>query len=151
MIRGLRRVSLAVRDLTGPLAFYRDALGLKASAEMELPERGLRLVRLAAGPAEIELMQPTGSEGAVAGFIEARGEGPYHIAIEVDDLEAELQTLLARGVELIDREPRAGPSGRIAFVHPRSTGGVLVELCEAPAAPGQVSPEAQAASTQLEA
>ena len=146
MIRGLRRVSLAVRDLAGPLAFYRDALGLTASAEMELPERGLRLVRLAAGPAEIELMQPTGSEGAVAGFLEARGEGPYHIAIEVDDLEAELQTLLARGVELIDREPRAGPNGRIAFVHPRSTGGVLVELCEAPAAPAQVSPGAQAAS-----
>ena len=90
MIKGLRRVSLAVRDMAGPLAFYRDALGLQAEPEIELEERGLRLVRLRAGAAEIELMQPTGSQGTVASFIENRGEGPYHIAIEVDDLEQEL-------------------------------------------------------------
>jgi methylmalonyl-CoA epimerase len=134
MIKGLRRVSLAVRDLAAPLAFYRDALGLEAQPEIELEERGLRLVRLRAGAAEIELMQPIGGQGTVASFIENRGEGPYHIAIEVDDLEQELQTLLSRGIELIDREPRPGPAGRIAFVHPRSTGGVLVELCESPLA-----------------
>jgi methylmalonyl-CoA epimerase len=145
MIRGLKRVSLAVKDLAGPLAFYRDALGLQAEPEMELQDRGLRLVRLHAGAADIELLQPTGAQGTVASFIENRGEGPYHIAIEVDDLEQELATLLSRGVELIDREPRAGPAGPIAFVHPRSTGGVLVELCEAP----RLMPEGQTAKDTL--
>ena len=132
MINGLSRVSVAVKDIEDALVFYRDGLGLAVSAEMELPDRGLRLVRLrAAAGAEIELIQPTDPSGALATFIERRGEGLHHIALCVEDIELEMRALMARGVEMIDREAREGPGGRVAFVHPRATGGVLVELYEA--------------------
>jgi lactoylglutathione lyase/methylmalonyl-CoA/ethylmalonyl-CoA epimerase len=130
MIKGVQRISVAVQDLGVALRFYRDALGLRVTEERELPENGLKLVRLDAGWTVIELMQPTQTEGAVADFLRRRGEGVHHVALEVDDLELELRTLLARGTELLDREPRDGPGGRIAFVHPRSTGGVMIELNE---------------------
>ena len=130
MIKGVRRVSIAVQDMATALAFYRDALGLPVIDDRELEEHGLKLVRLDAGRTIIELMQPTGTAGPVADFLRRHGEGLHHIALEVDDIELELRTLLARGTELLDREPRPGPSGRIAFVHPRSTGGVMIELNE---------------------
>ena len=128
MIKGVQRISIAVQDLGAALPFYRDALGLRVTEERELPENGLKLVRLDAGWTVIELMQPTGTEGAVADFLRRRGEGVHHVALEVDDVELELRTLIAHGTELLDRAPRDGPGGRIAFVHPRSTGGVMIEL-----------------------
>ncbi|MPZ13422.1 MAG: methylmalonyl-CoA epimerase [Chloroflexi bacterium] len=130
MIKGVRRVSVAVRSLASALLFYRDALGFSVTRHLDLPERGLRLVRLDAFGTDIELMEPTDPTGNVALFLEQRGEGLHHVALEVEDIELEIRTLLARGVELIDRVPRDGPDGRIAFVHPRSTGGVLVQLSE---------------------
>lgn len=130
MIKGVRRVSIAVEELAGALAFYRDVLGLPVVGEIELAGQGLRLVRLRAGEVEIELMQPMDSTATVAGFIERRGPGLHHMSIEVDDIELEMRTLLARGADLIDQVPRDGPDGRIAFVHPRATGGVLIELTE---------------------
>jgi methylmalonyl-CoA epimerase len=132
MIRGVRRVSVAVRDLDAALAFYRDGLGFRVVKDLELAERGLHIVRLDAAGTELELMQATDPSGAVADFIARRGEGLHHVALEVDDLELEMRTLLARGFELLDREPRDGPDGRLAFVSPKSTGGVLLELDEAP-------------------
>jgi len=130
MIKGVRRVSIAVDELTSALAFYRDVLGLPVAGEIELAGQGLRLVRLRAGEVEIELMQPIDATAAVAGFLERRGPGLHHMSIEVDDIELEMRTLLARGADLIDLVPRDGPDGRIAFVHPRATGGVLIELTE---------------------
>jgi methylmalonyl-CoA/ethylmalonyl-CoA epimerase len=130
MIKGLRRVSVAVDNLEDALTFYRDALGLTVMEQIELPEHGLRLARLAVGPTLIELMEPTDEAGPVAMFIERRGMGLHHITIEVEDIELEMRTLMARGIELYDRAARDGPDGRIAFIHPRSTGGVLIEITE---------------------
>ncbi len=144
MIKGLRRVSVAVHSLEDALSFYRDALGLTVMEQLELPEHGLRIVRLVLGSTMIELMEPTDATGPVATFIDRRGEGLHHITIDVEDIELEMRTLLARGVDLIDREARQGPDGRVAFVHPRSTGGVLVEITEAVAPQSHPAP-AQAA------
>lgn len=130
MIKGLSRVSVAVKDLDDALAFYRDGLGLTVVTEMDLADRGLRLVRLGGNGSEIELLQPTDPNGALAAFLESRGEGLHHLTLLVEDIEQETRTLLARGVEMIDREVRDGPGGRVAFVHPRSAAGVLVELYE---------------------
>ncbi len=148
MIKGVRRVSVAVNKIEDALGFYRDALGLAVSAEMDLPDRGLRLVRLALGGTDLELMEPTRPDGPVGTFLRRRGEGLHHIAIEVEDIELEMRTLLARGVEFMDREARMGPEGRIAFIHPRSTGGVLVELYEATAEPSVERPSPDPAPFQ---
>jgi methylmalonyl-CoA epimerase len=129
---GVRRVSIAVTNLAAALAFYRDGLGLRVLRDITLPERGVRLVRLEAGPTVIELMESTEPSSAVADFLARRGPGLHHIAVEVGDLELEMRTLLARGFQLLDQEPRDGPEGRIAFVHPASAGGVLIELNELP-------------------
>src|SRR3954451_6280497 len=115
-IKGVRRVSVAVRDLEAALRFYRDGLGFRVVKDQVLAERSLRIVRLDAAGTELELMQATDPSGTIAEFIDRRGEGLHHVALEVDDLELELQTLLARGFELVDREPREGPDGRLAFV-----------------------------------
>ena len=146
MIKGIRRVSVAVNRIDDALSFYRDALGLSVSEDMELTDRGLRLVRVALGGIDVELMEPTRADGPVGTFLQRRGEGLHHIAIEVEDIELEMRTLLARGVELIDREARTGPEGRIAFIHPRSTGGVLIELYEANPSPTIRPPDPQPAA-----
>lgn len=130
MIKRVRRISVAVSSLDEALAFYRDALGLSVTTEVDLSDRGLRLVRLDGNGTDIELIQPTDPTSTLGAFLQRRGEGLHHIALEVDDIELEMRTLLARGVQLIDRQAREGPGGRIAFVHPRSTGGVLIELYE---------------------
>src|SRR5688572_14280056 len=130
MIRGLHRVSIAVDNLEQALTFYEDALGLTVMEKLELPEHGLRVARLKLGESSIELMQPTDSAGPVAAFLERRGMGLHHITIDVEDIELEMRTLMSRGVEMIDFTPRDGPDGRVAFVHPRSTGGVLIEMTE---------------------
>jgi methylmalonyl-CoA epimerase len=139
MIQALRRVSVAVDNLDDALTFYRDALGLPVMEQLELPEHGLRLARLAVGTAYIELMQPTDDTGPVATFIARRGMGLHHITIEVEDIELEMRTLMARGIELYDRVAREGPDGRVAFIHPGSTGGVLIEITER-AAPTPATP-----------
>jgi methylmalonyl-CoA epimerase len=129
-VGSVRRVSIAVENLDAALVFYRDGLGLKVLSEIALPERGVRLVRLEAGATVIELMESTDASSAVADFVKRRGPGLHHIAVEVGDLDRELGTLLARGFQLLDRAPRDGPEGRIAFVHPAATGGVMIELHE---------------------
>ena len=130
MIRGLGRVSIVVKDLDDSLAFYRDALGLEVVTETDLADRGLRMVRLGGPDAEIELMQPTDPSGPLGIFLETHGEGLHHVAVLVEDIEQVTRSLLARGVEMIDREPREGPGSRVAFVQPRAAAGVLVELYE---------------------
>jgi methylmalonyl-CoA epimerase len=126
----VRHVSVAVRSISDALRFYRDAMGLSVNLDMDVSGAALRLVRLNAHGTEIQLMEPVGADGSVGQFLERRGEGLHHLTFEVDDIELELRTLLASGIELIDREPRDGPDGRVAFVHPRSTSGVLIELFE---------------------
>jgi methylmalonyl-CoA/ethylmalonyl-CoA epimerase len=141
MIKGLHRVSIAVDNLENALTFYRDVLGLTVMEQLELPEHGLRLARLALGTAFIELLQPTDESGALAAFIAHRGMGLHHITIEVEDIEHEMRTLMARGIQLYDRTAREGPDGRVAFIHQESTGGVLIEMTE-PAPPSTPAPSA---------
>ena len=127
----LEHVAVAVSELERGLALYRDLLGLEVSGVEDVPEQGVRAALLRAGDVRLELLQPLSSSSPVARFIDRRGEGLHHIAFEVDDLEAVLRRLRDAGTPLVDEHPRPGAGGtRVAFLHPRAAGGVLVELVE---------------------
>ena len=127
----IAHIGIAVRDLDASLRLYQAALGLPLHGRETVESDRVAVAFLPAGGTEVELLQATDPDSPVARFIEQRGEGIHHIAIEVDDIEETLRTLRDRGYRLIDEEPRTGAGGaRVAFVHPRSTGGVLIELCE---------------------
>ena len=117
-----------MRDLASGYAVWRDALGLPVVVEAELPDQGVRAALLAAGSCEVELVEPARSDTGVARFLDSRGEGLHHLCFESDDVERELKRFAATDVALIDARPRPGLAGQIAFLHPRSCGGVLVEL-----------------------
>lgn len=124
-------IGIAVSDLEKALQFYRDRLGLQPSGSEEVAEQKVRVSFLPVGMSKVELLESTDPEGPVAKFIASRGEGVHHVAFRVSGLEEKLAQLKAAGVRLIDEKPRYGAGGaRIAFIHPASTGGVLVELCE---------------------
>ena len=121
-----------VTDRDAAIARYEATFGVSVALREVLDEQGVEAVALEAGSSVIELIQPVSPESAVARFLDRRGEGLHHVAYEVDDLHATLAELAGDGVDLIDREPRVGLGGHhIAFLHPRSTGGVLTELVEA--------------------
>ena len=125
----LDHVGIAVGDLAQALAFYRDALGLEVEPPEEVASQRVRAHFVPVGEAALELLEPTASDSPIAKFIEKRGPGVHHITLRVDDISEALARLKARGVRLIDESPRAGAEGAlIAFVHPASTHGVLVEL-----------------------
>jgi methylmalonyl-CoA/ethylmalonyl-CoA epimerase len=125
----LDHIGIAVGDLSQALAFYRDALGLEVEPPEEVPSQRVRAHFVPVGEATIELLEPTSPESPIAKFIDKRGPGVHHITLRVDDIRGALAGLKARGVRLIDQEPREGAEGAlIAFVHPASTHGVLVEL-----------------------
>ena len=134
MIARMHHVGIVVRSLGEAYGFYRDTLGLPLVKEADVADQGVRAALLAAGETEIELLEPTRSGTGVARFLDARGEGLHHVCFEESDLEGTLGDLAARGVALIDRTPRPGLAGMIAFLHPRACAGVLVELAR-PAAP----------------
>ena len=123
-------IGIAVKSIVESLKVY-EALGLKSVGVEEVAEQKVRVAFLPLGEAEIELLESTSPDGPVAKYIEKNGEGIQHLALRVDNLEAALAELKALGVRLIDEKPRYGAGGaKIAFVHPRSTGGVLLELSE---------------------
>jgi methylmalonyl-CoA epimerase len=129
--RGTRiaHIGLAVRNLDDSTAFYRDVLGL-GDVPMDDSD-GAKIVGLAAGPSLIELLEAESPESPIAKFVAKRGPGIHHVCFAVDDLDATLERCKAHGVRLIDETPRLGAEGkRIAFLHPSSTSGVLVELTE---------------------
>ena len=127
----LDHIGIAVADLSQALAFYRDALGLEVDPPEEVPSQGVRAHFMPVGEATIELLEPTAPDSPVATFIEKRGPGVHHVTLRVDDLRAVLDRLKERGIRLIDEQPRPGAEGAlIAFVHPASTHGVLVELTQ---------------------
>lgn len=131
----VHHVAVVVRDMDAALAFYRDKLGLPLDVLLPIESDGVRIAFLPVGESSIELVEPTDSTTGVARFLESRGEGFHHVCLEVDDVAAELGRLAAQGVELIDTAPRRGAEGPVAFIHPRSCHGVLVELIEAPGGP----------------
>jgi methylmalonyl-CoA/ethylmalonyl-CoA epimerase len=123
-------IGIAVKSIAESLKVY-EAMGLKSVGVEEVAEQKVRVAFLPLGEAEIELLESTSPDGPVAKYIEKNGEGIQHLALRVDNLEAALAELKALGVRLIDEKPRYGAGGaKIAFVHPRSTGGVLLELSE---------------------
>jgi methylmalonyl-CoA/ethylmalonyl-CoA epimerase len=131
--KGLDHVAIAVKDLPRAIAVYRDALGLDLAEEEEVAEQQVRTAIFGRGMGRIELICPTTEDSGVARFLNKRGEGLHHICIEVEDIDASLAQLKAQGAPLIDDSPKPGAGGaRVAFIHPRGTGGVLIELRQGP-------------------
>lgn len=131
----VHHVAVVVRDLDQSLSFYRDRLGLTVELVLPIDSDGVTIAFLAVGESKVELVMPTDPSTGVARFLDARGEGFHHVCLEVADIAAELNRLAGEGVELIDNEPRPGAEGPVAFIHPRSCNGVLVELIEAHGGP----------------
>jgi methylmalonyl-CoA/ethylmalonyl-CoA epimerase len=139
--RAVHHLGIAVRSLDAHRDHYERVLGARFEGVEEVPEQGVRVAFYAVGPADapvrLELLEPTRADSAVARFLDARGEGLHHVAFTVDDVEARLAALKAGGVRLIDEAPRPGShDARIAFLHPKATGGVLTELYEPTRGPG---------------
>jgi methylmalonyl-CoA epimerase len=131
MIKGIDHIGIAVKNIDEAKKFWVDALGLKFSRIEEVPEQKVRVAMLEAGPTTIELLEPTSPDSPVQKFIEKRGEGLHHMTFQTDSLAERLNQLKGANVSLIDEEPRVGAGGAcIAFIHPKSAHGVLIELCE---------------------
>ena len=127
----VEHIGVATRSIDDALKFWRDALGLEVRHTETVEEQGVRVAMLPVGEARIELLEPTGDSSPVAKFLEKRGPGVHHVAVRVADIRASLAQLKAAGARLIDEEPRVGAGGcLVAFVHPSSSGGVLLELVE---------------------
>ncbi|MCB9453458.1 MAG: methylmalonyl-CoA epimerase [Anaerolineaceae bacterium] len=127
-------LAVVVDDLDAALVFWRDALGLEMGGRQEVADEAVEIAFLDAGSAHVELVRPTTADSGIAKYLAKRGPGMHHICLAVGDIEAVMTTLAAAGIELINETPRTRDNGtRYAFVHPKSTGGVLVELYEAAA------------------
>lgn len=130
-LTNIDHIGIAVGSIQQALEFWEKQLGIALHGVETVEEQKVKTAFLPVDDTEIELLEATDPESPVAKFIEKKGEGVHHIAIRVTNLEETLEQMKARGVRLIDEKPRRGAGGaRIAFLHPKSTGGVLVELCE---------------------
>lgn len=126
-------LAVVVGDMEQALSFWRDALGLTFGGVEEVPAEAVRVGFLEIGDAHVELVQPVTEDSGIARYLAKRGAGMHHLCLEVEDIEATMSQMSARGVELINETPRQRDNGtRYAFVHPKSTGGVMVELYEKP-------------------
>ena len=123
-------VGVAVKDIEAVLAFFNKVFDVPDAEIVLMEDQGVRATLIEVGQTRLELLEPTGPESGVGRFIERRGEGLHHLAFNVTDISGKLQTLQTLGVDLIDKTPREGLSGTIAFVHPRSVFGILTELVE---------------------
>jgi methylmalonyl-CoA/ethylmalonyl-CoA epimerase len=131
MVKKLDHIGIAVKDLQATLKFYEDTLGLKSAGVEVVEEQKVRVAFLPIGDTEVELLESTEEDGPIAKFIAKNGEGIQHMAYRVDDIEAAIAEMKDKGVRMIDEKPRYGAGGaKIAFCHPKSTSGVLVELCQ---------------------
>ena len=130
-IKKIDHIGIAVKSSDTTLKFYEDILGIKSVGSETVEEQKVTTTFLPLGDSELELLESTSPEGAVANFIEKRGEGVQHICFRVENIEEALRELKEKGVKLIDETPRRGAGGaKIAFLHPKSTYGVLIELSE---------------------
>ena len=135
-VRGrIHHVASVVRDIDASIDFHTRVLGLALEQVAEVPSQEVRIAFLTAGDSKIELVSPTNATSGVARFLESKGEGFHHLCLEVPDIAAELIALAAAGVQLINAEAVAGVEGPVAFLHPKSCNGVLIELIEAPGGP----------------
>ena len=129
-IKRLDHIAIVVDNLESALGVYRDALGMKLDHIETIPEQDVRIGFLPSGETEIELLEPINPGSGIGRYLEKRGEGLHHICLEVDDINATLSELRAKGARLIDETPKRGAHGKIAFIHPKGANGVLVELIE---------------------
>jgi methylmalonyl-CoA/ethylmalonyl-CoA epimerase len=132
MFAGMDHVGVAVKDLDDAIRLYRDVLGYKLEAVHVLAERRTKVALLSGGgQTNVELLTPLDDQSTIAKFLATRGEGIHHFAMRVENIEKVLQGLNDKGITLIDEQPKTGAGGaKIAFIHPKSTKGVLLELCE---------------------
>jgi len=130
MITGLNHIGIAVKKIDDVLPIYEQFLGLKLKKMETSKQHKIKVALLAVGETNIELIEPMGKESSISKFLEKRDQGIHHIAFKVDNIEKMLEQLKDKGVVLIDEKPRRGiEGGKIAFLHPKSTGNVLIELC----------------------
>lgn len=131
MFKKVDHIGFAVPSLAQSLGFYRDALGLHLHEIEDVPEQMVRVAMLPVGETNLEFLEPTNPASPIAKFLEKKGSGIHHVALQVDDLETVLNNLKNLGYKLINDKPVPGAGGKlIAFVHPAATGGVLLELCQ---------------------
>jgi methylmalonyl-CoA epimerase len=138
MIKKIDHIGIVVHSIGEALQVYEGALGLRLTDVEEVPEQAVRVAFLPVSESKLELLEPLTADtstglstgGGVAKFLEKRGEGLHHICLEVENLEVALHDLAAQGIRLIDEQPRQGAHGRVAFLHPKSAHGVLIELIE---------------------
>ncbi|MGO4887015.1 methylmalonyl-CoA epimerase [Anaerobacillus sp. MEB173] len=124
-------IGIAVSSLNDSLPFYVDHLNLSLEGIEEVPSQGVKVAFLKIGESKIELLEPLSSESPIAKFIAKRGEGIHHIALGVSDIEGRIEQLKTDGIQMINNEPVKGAGGaKVAFLHPKSSGGILYELCE---------------------
>ncbi|AFD08086.1 methylmalonyl-CoA epimerase [Solitalea canadensis] len=127
----IEHIGIAVKDLDTAINYYEDVLGLKCYSIEEVADQKVKTAFFKIGQTKIELLESTSADGPIGKFIEKKGEGIHHIAFAVNNIEEQLQGAASKGIQLIDEKPRKGAEGlSIAFLHPKSTLGVLTELCE---------------------
>jgi methylmalonyl-CoA/ethylmalonyl-CoA epimerase len=132
-IKRIDHIAIAVEDMDQSLGFWEKALGLHVHAMRNVPEQAVDIAFLPIGASEVELVKPATADSGIAKWMAKRGPGIHHICFEVDDIRQTLADLAAQGMELIDKEPRSNQEGKLyAFVHPKSAGGVLIELYQLP-------------------
>jgi methylmalonyl-CoA epimerase len=130
MIDKIHHIAIAVKDIETSAAFYRDRLGLTLRDIQNLSDEGVKIAFIPVGETMIELVEPTSPDHSVSKFIQTRGEGMHHICFEVGDIRDEMRILKDSGVPFTSEEPRPGADGLISFMHPKATGGVLLELVQ---------------------
>ncbi len=132
MLKKINHIGIAVKSLENSITFYRDQLGMTFEGTEEVVDQKVKVAFLKIGESRIELLEPTAEDSPIAKFLEKKGEGIHHMAYEVDDVETALTEMKKNGVRLIDETPRRGAhNSLIAFLHPKATGGVLTEICQA--------------------
>lgn len=130
MVSGIDHIAIAVNSLSEALPFYQELLGLELKGIENVPDQQVRVAFLQAGPTKIELLEPTSDASPISKFLAKRGPGLHHIALATEDVASKLEHLKQAGARLIDQEPKTGAAGKqIAFVHPKASSGVLLELC----------------------
>jgi methylmalonyl-CoA/ethylmalonyl-CoA epimerase len=127
-IKKINHIGVAVTDIQAALSFWQSTLGIQLDHTEEAPEQKVKVAFLPVGDSEIELVQPTSADSSTSKFINERGGGIHHLCLEVDDIVGMLSQLKAKGILLINEEPVQMEGRKIAFVHPKSTGGVLLEM-----------------------
>jgi methylmalonyl-CoA epimerase len=129
-VKHINHTAIVVKDINESISFYEDLFGVTSGPVEDIEDQGVKACLIKIGGTQLEIIQPVQSGTGVAKFLENKGEGLHHIGLEVENIENALEILKTRGVQLVDQQPRHGLSGTIAFLHPRATKGVLIELVQ---------------------